>query len=42
MDARLLHRSINVIQHISRSKYKNHMILPVMQKKALAKSNTAS
>jgi hypothetical protein len=37
-----IHKSINIIQHINRSKDKNHMILSTDTEKPLAKSNTLS
>jgi hypothetical protein len=36
------HKSINLIQHINRSKDKNHMILSIDAEKAFEKSNTLS
>jgi hypothetical protein len=35
-------KSINAIQHINGSKYKNHMIFSEFQKKPLTKFNTLS
>jgi hypothetical protein len=37
-----IHKSINVIQHINRSKDKNHLIISKMQKKPPTRSNTIS
>jgi hypothetical protein len=36
------HKCINVIQHINRSKDKNHMILSIDAEKAFGKSSTLS
>ena len=33
-------KSINVIYHINKLKYKNHMIISIMQRKSLTKFNT--
>jgi hypothetical protein len=37
-----LRKSINVIQHINRSKDKNHLIISIDAEKALIRSNTIS
>jgi hypothetical protein len=37
-----IRKSINVIEHVNRSKDKNHLISQYMQKKPLIRSNTTS
>jgi hypothetical protein len=37
-----IRKSINVIQHINRSKEKNHLIIPIVAEKSLTRSNTTS
>jgi hypothetical protein len=37
-----IRKSINVIQHINRSKDKNHLIIPIVAEKSLTRSNTTS
>jgi hypothetical protein len=37
-----IHKSINVIKHINRSKDKNHLIIPIDAEKAFERFNTIS
>jgi hypothetical protein len=37
-----IHKSINVIEHINKSKDKNHLIISIDAEKPLIRSNTTS